>query len=141
MQWAIHQPFPPSVTLFYTDDHRIPSNIIYRNIPGKEKVFSGESIANTCSSKPKESGVRLKSKKTATALKVKSVSRLSHYPGFAILAFPCLHLCLGCNADSDQFCALPPHSKCSSATADKTMWQWIKSAYALHEDKKTMLMS
>lgn len=66
------------MTLFYTDDHRIPSNITYRNIPGKEKVFSGESIANTCSAKPEESGVRLKSKITATALKVKSVSRLSH---------------------------------------------------------------
>lgn len=38
--WAVHQPFVSltSVTLFYTDDHRIPSNITHRNILGKGEV-------------------------------------------------------------------------------------------------------
>lgn len=98
-------------------------------------------MANTCSLNPEESGVRLKSKITAAAVKVKSVSRLSHYPDFAILAFPCLHLRLGCDVDSDQFRVLAPHSKCSSAMVDRSMWQWIKAACACHEHKKTVLIS
>lgn len=98
-------------------------------------------MANTCSLNPEESGVRLKSKITAAAVKVKSVSRLSHYPDFAILAFPCLHLRLGCDVDSDQFRVLAPHSKCSSAMVGRSMWQWIKAACACHEHKKTVLIS
>lgn len=98
-------------------------------------------MANTCSPNPEESGVKLTSKITTTALKVKSVTRLSHSSGFAILAFPYLHLCLGCDVDSDQFGVLAPHSKCSSAMADKSMWQWIKAECAFHEHKKTVLIS
>lgn len=56
----------------------------------KHKIKNGnvKYIFFTHAPKPAESEIRFNSKGTATALKIKSVSRLGYYKGFAILIFP-----------------------------------------------------